>query len=250
MLQRHAALRTAAALGAATTLLAACGGPPKPTPAPAPAVPQAAAPATPPPAAAPVAAAPAPAAKPAAPPPAIFGAYAAQKVVVFPLQRFATNDSAWMAAAGATGRPRAALVDSALTAVLRERGLDGAWSLPPNTSRVAQGDVMNRTDPRGVSVAGLGPSRRPNDLDLREPLATQLRAIVALVPDGRLVLLPLEVRVTGAAGARVAAMRLAFLDARQSTVLTFPDVTGSAAADDRAAIRAAVEKFADLVVVP
>ena len=247
--RRHVASRTAAALLAATSLLTACGGgkPAAPTPAPAP-TPQAA-----PAAAAPVAVAPAAQPKPATPPPpppAVFGAFAGQKVVVFPLQRFAAADSAWLPAAGATGRPRAAVVDSLLTAALRERGLESAWSLPPNTARVAQGDVMNRTDPRALSLVGLGPSRRPNDLDLREPLATQVRAITALVPDGRMVLVPLEVRVTGATGARVAALRLAFLDARQSTVLTFPDVTGPPAADERAALRAAVEKFADMVVVP
>ncbi|MCC7051692.1 MAG: hypothetical protein IT355_00405 [Gemmatimonadaceae bacterium] len=237
----------AAAWPAAALLVAACGGTPAPAPSPAPA--PAAAPS------APVAAEPAPmpTPTPTPPPPAaapVFGAFASQKVVVFPLQRYAVSDSAWMPASGAVGRARAAVFDSTLTAALRDRGLGASWSLPPNTSRVAQGDVMNRTDPRALPTVGLAPSRRPNDLDLREPLATQLRAIVALVPDGRMVLVPLEARVTGGAGARQATLRLAFLDARQSSVVSFPDVTGPAASDERAALRAAVEKFADMVVVP
>jgi hypothetical protein len=172
-------------------------------------------------------------------------------VVVFPLQKYAVGDSAWMTASSATGRPRAAQLDSALTAVLRDRGLESTWSLPPNTSRVAQREVMNRTDPRGLSTAGLVPSRRRNDVDLREPLGSQLRAIIAMVPESRMVLLPLEVRVlTTAGGQRQATLRIALLDGRMATVVSFPDVMGAPAADERGALQAVAAKFADLVVAP
>jgi hypothetical protein len=156
-----------------------------------------------------------------------------------------------MSAASTTGRPRAALLDSALTLALRERGLESTWSLPPNTSRVAQREVLKRTDPRALSTAGLVPSRRRNDLDLREPLSSQLRSLIAMVPDARIVLLPLEARlVTTAAGMKQATLRIAFLDARAATVLSFPDVTGPPAADEVAALRGVALKFADLVVAP
>ena len=172
-------------------------------------------------------------------------------VVVFPLQRYAVGDSGWLSAASATGRPRAAQVDSALTAVLRDRGLETTWSLAPNTSRVAQREVINRTDPRALSTAGLTPSKRRNDVDLREPLGSQLRAIIAMVPESRLILLPLEVRVlTTAAGAKQATLRIAFLDGRMSTVLSFPDVIGPPAADEKAALQGVATRFADLVIVP
>ena len=229
----------------AALLLAACAGPPPvPTPSPEPSpAPVTAAPLASP----PVALTPAPVRDG----PPVFGEYASRMVVVFPLQRFAAADSGWMPAAGSAGRPRAAQLDSALTRAFRDRGLDGTWSLSPNTSRVAQREVINRTDPRGLSTAGLVPSRRRNDLDLREPLSSQLRAIIALVPDSRLVLLPLETRVLlTASGQRQATLRIAFLDGRMATVLSFPDVTGPPAADERAALRGVAEKFADLVIVP
>jgi len=244
MFTRLHAPRPLCSLSAAALLLAACAGPPPaptPSPEPSPAV-----------ATVPVTAAPAaPAPAPARDGPPVFGEYASRTVVVFPLQRYAVGDSGWMPAAGSAGRPRAAQLDSALTQALRDRGLDGTWSLPPNTSRVAQREVMHRTDPRGLSTAGLVPSRRRNDLDLREPLSSQLRAIIALVPDSRLVLLPLETRVLlTASGQRQATLRIAFLDGRMATVLSFPDVTGPSAADERAALKAVAEKFADLVIVP
>ena len=183
--------------------------------------------------------------------PAIFGEFASRMVMVFPLQRFAVADSGWIAAASAAGRPRAAQVDSALTIALRERGLETTWSLPPNTSRVAQREVMNRTDPRALSTAGLVPSRRPNDRDLRDLLSSQLRNLVAMVPEARIVMLPLEARVsTTTSGARQATLRLAFIDARMATVLTFPDVVGPPAADEAAALRGVALKFADLVIAP
>ena len=183
--------------------------------------------------------------------PAIFGEFASRMVMVFPLQRFAVGDSGWISAASANGRVRAAQVDSAITVALRERGLEGTWSLPPNTSRVAQREVMNRTDPRALSTAGLVPSRRPNDRDLRELLASQLRNLVAMVPEARIVMLPLEARVINtASGSRQATLRLAFIDARMATVLTFPDVIGPPAADDATALRGVALKFADLVIAP
>lgn len=194
-------------------------------------------------AAAPVAASPAP--------PAVFNEFATRAVMVFPLQRYAVGDSGWMSAASATGRPRAAQLDSALTIALRDRGLEPKWSLPPNTSRVAQREVINRTDPRSLSTVGLAPSRRRNDLDLREPLGSQLRSLIALVPDARYVVLPLEARVViTAAGTRQATLRIALLDARLSTVVSFPDVVGPPGADEAAALRGVALRFADLVVAP
>jgi len=228
-------------LPAALLLLGACGGAAAaPSPAPLPA-----------------AAAPAPVIDPTAAPapvpvlPAVFAEYAGRVVMVFPLQRYAVADSSSMSASGASGRPRAAQLDSALTDALREKGLESTWSLPPNTSRVAQREVLNRTDPRALSTVGLVPSRRRNDLDLREPLSSQLRSLIAMVPDARIVLLPLEARVVGtAAGMKQATLRIAFLDARMATVLSFPDVIGPPAADEIAALRGVARKFADLVVAP
>jgi hypothetical protein len=241
--RRAAHVCASAGLLLVSGLVTACGGAPKPAPAPVPAAATGGDTAT-------VRAA-TPAPTPATPAAPVFGDFATRKVVVFPLQKYAVGDSGWLAASSATGRPRAAQLDSALTSVLRDRGLETTWSLAPNTSRVAQREVMNRTDPRALSTAGLGPSRRRNDIDLREPLSSQLRAIIAMVPESRMVLLPLETRVvTTASGQRQATLRLAFLDGRMATVLSFPDVVGAPSADEKSALQSAATKFADLVIIP
>ncbi len=236
----------AVSLPIAALLLAACGGSPKPptTPSPTPDLASAARDTA-------RATDAAPTAAPVTAAPPVFGDFASRMVVVFPLQRYAVGDSGWLAASSTTGRPRAAQLDSALTAVLRDRGLGTTWSLAPNTTRVAQREVINRTDPRALSTAGLGPSRRRNDIDLREPLSSQLRAIIAMVPESRMILLPLETRVlTTAAGTKQATLRIAFLDGRMATVLSFPDVIGAPSPDERAALLSVATKFADLVILP
>ncbi|MDZ7632453.1 MAG: hypothetical protein U5K74_14165 [Gemmatimonadaceae bacterium] len=86
----------------------------------------------------------------------------------------------------------------------------------------------------------------------REPLSSQLRAMTWRgSPESRLVLLPLEARVlTTADGLKQATLRVAFLDGRMATVLSFPDVMGAPAPDERAALLAVATKFADLVIIP
>ena len=218
--------------------LVGCGGSAAPTPAP-----------TPPPVAAPVAASPA---APIAPPPdpAPLASFAGRKVAVFPLQRLAGGDSTTQPMGAGTVRSRGAVFDSAFARVLGARGLGAQWVLAPAMARIAQREVINRTDVRALAVQGLGPQRRPNDIELREPLASQLRPLVAMA-DTRFAAVPVEVRVTTLPdGRRTARVRVAILDVRAAHVLTIPEVTGAPAADEAGALEAAAVAFADLIVAP
>jgi hypothetical protein len=68
--------------------------------------------------------------------------------------------------------------------------------------------------------------------------------------DARYALIPIEVRLRGPVGQRVATVRLALLDARSSTVLSVPDVAGAAGPSERDALTAVAAKIADLFVAP
>lgn len=222
----------------------ACGGAtPAPVTAPAPSTT-----ATP---AAPTATTPTPAPAPPPPPPSPLALFAGRKVAVFPLQRIAAGDSAAAQPVSAAAvRPRGAVFDSAFTRVLEERGLASQWVLPPAMVRAAQREVVNRTDARALAVQGLGPQRRPNDLEVREPLASQLRALIALT-DARWVLVPIEARVSPSSdGRRTAKVRLALIDGRGGQVLALPEATGAAAADEAAALATVATAIADLIVAP
>ncbi|MCU0625751.1 MAG: hypothetical protein MUF21_04570 [Gemmatimonadaceae bacterium] len=238
---RSTSLVRRAALCVAFAPFAACGGSKAPTPAPTPNVDPAKA-------AEPVAAAAVAPAPP--PPPSPLAAYASRKVAVFPLQRLAIGDSSAQAVSAAAMRPRGAAFDSAFTRTLDGRGLGTQWVLPPAMLKVAQREVVNRTDARALAVTGLGPQRRPNDMDVREPLASQLRALIALT-DARWVLIPVEARVFAAAdGQRTARVRLALIDGRGGQVMTLPEVAGKAAATEAAALASVAGAAADLIVAP
>jgi hypothetical protein len=224
----------------AVVITAGCSGPatPAPTPVPAPV-----------PSPAPVAT-PAPAAPLPAPPPPPLAGFAGRKLAVFPLQRLAGGDSTTQPMTATGMRARGAAFDSAFARVLEARGLGAQWVLAPAMARIAQREVINRTDVRALAVQGLGPQRRPNDLELREPLASQLRPLVAMA-DVRFAVVPVDVRVTtGADGRRTARLRVAVLDVRAGQVLTIPEVTGAPAADEAAALEGAAVAFADLVLAP
>jgi hypothetical protein len=93
--------------------------------------------------------------------------------------------------------------------------------------------------------------RRQLPAPLGEPLATQLRAVVAL-NDARYAILPVEVRFERAGeGAGRAVLHVALIDARRSEVVWLTDVASDAAATLSPALAASLgAHFADLVAAP
>ena len=85
---------------------------------------------------------------------------------------------------------------------------------------------------------------------LAEPLATQLRALVAL-HDARYALLPVEIRFEKAGGSGRAVLHIVMLDPRLSRIVFRGDVLGDTAATFSPALAASVAgHLADLVAAP
>ena len=198
-----------------------------------------------------------PAAEPTPPP---LAALAAQRIVVVPTQRLREAGAlGWLAQAGVP-RDYLAGFDAAIAAALAERGAGGSWVMPQDVLRSARRNPTYATDPYALAVSSLEPSRRPppRDAPLAEPLASQLRAIVAL-GDARYVLLPVELRferVTPPAGAAVeggteggrAVLRVALVDARLAQVRWAGDVASEGAAAFSPALATSVAaRLADLI---
>jgi hypothetical protein len=199
------------------------------------------------------------AAKPAemgAPPPDVrpLAPFAGQRVAVLPAQRLRPADSAAWGARVPAPRAYLGVVDSALAATLAERGLATAWALHSDVVRSARRNATHAADPYALAVNPLLPSRRPAPTpDVPEPLATQLRTLVAL-NDARYALVPVELRFErqpGPAGAGRAVLRLAVLDARSAQIAWAGDVAGDTASALTPALAAsAAVHFADLVAAP
>lgn len=160
---------------------------------------------------------------------------APEVVLVLPARYLVFADSlGWSERAGSVPEWLAAL-DDEIRYAFSERGLGRTWKFADDIERSALVNSGLVPDPRLVDAAQLRPGRRLDAWQLRDPLASQLRALVAL-SDARYVLYPVEVRVTGGAGsggnqagAGRATLHAVVLDARRSQVVWAGDIAGASA---------------------
>ena len=192
----------------------------------------------------------APSATAAAPSPDVrpLAALSAQHVIVVPAQRF--SNASGIAIQG-SARELLDALDGEIASVLGERGVRGMWAFASDVARSAQRSPTLAPDPRTLAVNELALDRRKAGALLTEPLASQLRALVAL-HDARYALVPVELRIQplGAGSAR-GVLRAALVDARQSQVRWAGDVAGDSTAVLGPALAASVARhLADLVASP
>jgi hypothetical protein len=143
-------------------------------------------------------------------------------------------------------------LDDDIAAALDERGVKSGWVLPDALAKTYKSNPTYAADPyRLAEQPLLSPALKIGDR-LPEPLASQVRTMVAL-NDGRYVLAPVELRLereAGGTGGR-GLLRLVLLDARASDVKWIGRVQGDVASSFGPALTASVaERFADLVTTP
>lgn len=143
-----------------------------------------------------------------------------------------------------------AAFDSLLSEQLNERGLTGMWATPADVQRTAKRNAMYSTDPRNLGAFQVRNGVGPKATQLTDPLAGNLRRVVAL-HDARYLLMPVELRAEeGKDGGRLA-VRLLLVDARLNTVLWQADLMGdSAASYSPALLQKLATRVAELVVAP
>jgi hypothetical protein len=176
---------------------------------------------------------------------------AGQQVIVLPVHYLRPGDSLGWAAA--VERPRQLLsdVDDEIAFALEERGFRTRWVFPDQLVRSAQRNAPHSPDPRALAAEGLRPlARRRSDGQLGEPLASQLRALVAL-HGARYALFPVELRFEKIGGAGRAVLHVLLIDARLSRATWGADVSGDTASTyGRGSIASAANNLADLIAAP
>ena len=176
---------------------------------------------------------------------------AGQQVVVIPTHYLRPGDSLGWAAA--VERPRQLLsdVDDEIAFALGERGFRTQWVFPEQLVRSAQRNPAHSPDPRALAAEGLRPlARRRPDGQLGEPLASQLRALVAL-HGARYALFPVELRFEKIGNGGRAVLHVVLLDARLSRATWGGDVRGDTASKyGRGLIASAANNLADLIAAP
>lgn len=189
-----------------------------------------------------------PASPPAQPSEHALSGLAAQHVVILP-----TYTVRVMPALGWT-IPRAADVerglDSDIVAAFKDRSIKG-WIFPADLERSYQRNQTYASDPHELAEE---PFRSPSlavDQRLPEPIASELRTMVALHEGARLVLAPVELRFEPAgAGMGRAVLRLVLVDARLSSVRWLGDVASEPASAFGPALTASIAAKLSAIVAP
>jgi hypothetical protein len=177
---------------------------------------------------------------------------AGQHVIVTPAYAFVmAPDVGW-----SVSRPTEVLrtLDADIAAALEERGLKGQWIFASSLVQNYQRNPTYATDPYKLSMEQLRSPALESGALLGEPLASQLRTMIALT-DARYVLAPVELKVehvgTGRSGGGRGELRLVLIDARRSDVRWIGRVDGDTSATMGPAVTASVAaKVADLVTAP
>jgi hypothetical protein len=193
------------------------------------------------------------AARPAAGPARPLAGIAAQRVVVVPALAVREGDPAGWAARIPRLREFLRVLDDEIAAALAERGLGQAWVFPDQLWRGHSRNPSLGVDPYRLATQPLRGVRLAVGDRVPEPLASQLRALVA-VHDARLVLVPVEVffDINRAGGTGRSALRLALVDARLAEIRWSGEVKAqtSGAEPDRTQLADVATRVADLVTAP
>ena len=198
-------------------------------------------------------AAPPPAATPATAQPARapLAALATQAVALTPAQYVRSGDSTgWATRIGPVPAFLRSL-DSAIATELMSRGTARTWVTAEALGRSARRNPAFTSDPYALSAESLRHGVRRANARLGEPLASQMRSLVALT-EARHALIPVEVRFEPAGnGVARVSLRLVLVDARLAEVQWAGDVTMDDALPSVPDIVSTLaDRVADLIAIP
>jgi hypothetical protein len=178
-------------------------------------------------------------------------ALAAQHVIVAPAFRLRETDALGWTAQIPRSREYLKSLDDEIAFALAERGLKTQWIYPADLLKSMRGNPTYAIDPYTLAADPLrNPDVKPG-AKLSDPLATQLRTMVAL-QDARAVMLPVELRFEkDKTGQGIAILRLAVLDGRLGEVRYLSELKSDPSPTfSRGLLASVANKVADLVTAP
>jgi hypothetical protein len=174
-------------------------------------------------------------------------AMAARPVLVLPVQYVAFSDSLGWRRQGLVADRILATLDDSIAVALGDRGL-ASWTFAPAITASARRNAGMTADPHALAAEGLRRLVKAGDDPLSEPLASQIRSLVAL-REGRYAILPVILRLENlGAGAR-ASLLLYLIDSRTARIAWSGEIAGTATRSLTPAIAGEIaERFADMVL--
>ncbi len=177
---------------------------------------------------------------------------AAQRAIVTPTSYLRSSDAlGWTAT---IPRPRDYLrtVDDEIATAFAERGFRTQWVYPADLVRAMRGSPSYAVDPYALGTSPLRSTSVVGGTKLGDPLATQLRTMIALQESARAVLVPVELRFDrDRDGTGVAVLRVALIDGRLAEVRWTGEVKSDPSPTlSRGLLTSLAAHFADLVTAP
>lgn len=118
-------------------------------------------------------------------------------MVLTPTMRIRVADTSRWARELGTARQIGAVLDERVNAALRERQVGLRWILPAELQAAYERNRSYATNPYQLAVEPLRAPALVAGGRYGEPLATQLRTMIALHEDARAVFVPVELRLDG-----------------------------------------------------
>ena len=175
---------------------------------------------------------------------------AAERMLVLPVQYLTFADSLGWSRSAPPSRAYLNTLDEEIAFALTQRGLKGQWTMAPDLERAVARNQGYAPDPRVLAADEVRSAAATAEWQLREPLASQLRALLAL-SDARYVLFPVELRITGSNGVGHAMLHLVIIDARRSQVQWSGDLSGAPMTKFSPAIAADIaSRLGELIASP
>ncbi len=156
----------------------------------------------------------------------------------------------WNSAVGPPAEARRTL-DADILAALEERGLRKTWICPEDLEQSYKLNTSYAADPYTLAEEPLRSPALVYDMRLPEPLATQLRTLVALHEDARLVLAPVELRYEAVGTGGRGVLKLVLVDPRYSAVRWIGEISSDTVSAYGPVISASIAaKLAGVVATP
>jgi hypothetical protein len=174
---------------------------------------------------------------------------AGTEIVVFPVQYLSWTDSLGWQQQIPNRVEFLARLDDQIEAALTARGLGQTWTFGRAIGRASRVNSMVMRDANHLSAEWL--RARSIDEAVRDPLASQVRALVGLKGQ-RYALLPVElVLQNGPGGMGVATLRVVMIDSRMALIKWRGEISSDPMKTVSPALTESVAThFADLVVAP
>jgi hypothetical protein len=178
---------------------------------------------------------------------------ASQRVIVTPTYYLVTGDQLGWAAQITKGKDYLKSFDDEIATVLAERGLKTQWLLPADLVRATRANPTYAVDPYSLGTNILRSKDVVSGTRLSDPLATQVRTMIALQEGARAILVPVEIHFekSAMAGQGIAVLKVALLDGRLGDVRWIGTVRSDPAhAPSQAVLTNLAAHFADLFTAP